>query len=452
MATLRSPPQTRRSARNTPTDKLAGDAASSLFSESQGRVDRDGRGVVLDAKTSQEATAGPGRDDKRIHKLDDNVYKPWGARSRSSSDAGSDTAFCNGGPGKEVCGEPVRHSDLGVQCEKCDLWFHTSCQLIPKTAYDALGQFDTIFSWLCPDCKKSLKAKVQDVSTSSPKLSVIESKVDLLEKSLREHMDHVSQSIKEQQCALENQTRAMERSLGEITSQKSSYADIVKGSCSDVVERVTAKLSAFPPLGETKNMTGIVKVFDDFIDKDRRKNNLVVHNLKEASGETKEERSKGDITLFCEMIKDSMKMNVSVSRAFRVGRVADRDRLLIVTLETPGVKQDILRMAPQLRNSDKWGNIYITPDLTPAEREAAKKLREELQARRRAGETNLTIRKGKVVVVGSAPAVKTSSAPVAPPVREDAVEAQSQRPRSVAQPARVQGPPTQAPPVGPASQ
>ena len=54
-------------------------------------------------------------------------------------------------------------------------------------------------------------------------------------------------------------------------------------------------------------------------------------------------------------------------------------------------------MAPQLRGSDKWGNIYITPDLTPAERETARKLREELTVRRAAGETNLIIRKGKIV-------------------------------------------------------
>ena len=44
-----------------------------------------------------------------------------------------------------------------------------------------------------------------------------------------------------------------------------------------------------------------------------------------------------------------------------------------------------------------WSNIYITPDLSRAEREAARKLREELAARRRAGEANLAIRKGRIV-------------------------------------------------------
>ena len=55
-------------------------------------------------------------------------------------------------------------------------------------------------------------------------------------------------------------------------------------------------------------------------------------------------------------------------------------------------------MAPELRNSEKWGNIFITPDLTRTEREAAKKVRDELAVRRKAGEANLMIRKGKIVV------------------------------------------------------
>lgn len=67
------------------------------------------------------------------------------------------------------------------------------------------------------------------------------------------------------------------------------------------------------------------------------------------------------------------------------------------------MKQETLRMAPQLRNSDKWGGIYITPDLSRAVREAARKLREELASRHRAGEINLAIQKGKIVSTDNDP-------------------------------------------------
>ena len=350
----------------------------------------------LGVNTSISAGKGSttsGRDEKKIHKLDGSAYKPFGSRSRSSSDAGSDTAFCKGGPGK-VCGEPVRSSDHGVLCDRCDHWYHADCQEIPKQAYEALVLYK-VLSWLCPECKKAVK------NGDTKRMISLESKVDQIDKSMREHVKLVTQSLKEQEKAVENQTKILERSVKELHSQKSSYADIVKGTCSEVVEKVSASISSIPQApasqAETKNMTGIARVFDDFLDKDRRKNNLVVHNLPEADVGS-QDRSGQDIRLFQELMKETFQMSVAVAKSFRVGRsVESRTRLLIITLETPGVKSDILRLAPQLRSSAKWSNIYITPDLTRSEREAARKLREELAARRKAGEMNITIRKGKIV-------------------------------------------------------
>ena len=86
-------------------------------------------------------------------------------------------------------------------------------------------------------------------------------------------------------------------------------------------------------------------------------------------------------------------------------KVPDRDRLLIVTLENVGIRQEVVRLAPQLRSCEAYANVYINPDLTPREREQGRKLREELASRRQKGEKNLVIRKGKIVC--TAPAVDT---------------------------------------------
>ena len=102
--------------------------------------------------------------------------------------------------------------------------------------------------------------------------------------------------------------------------------------------------------------------------------------------------------MFQQLAKDEFRLHVWVSGCFRVGKsIAGRHRLLIVTLENTETKHDLLRMASQLRSSMNWGNVYITPDLTKAERETAKKLREELKARKLAGEEGLVIWKGRIV-------------------------------------------------------
>ena len=342
---------------------------------------------------SQEQPAGKAV----VHKLDGNVYKPWGARSRSSSDAGSDASFCAGGPGRANCGEPVRSSEYGVSCDKCDRWFHASCQDIPKPAYEALSKFK-VLAWLCPPCKNGLKSQQPGL----PSLTALESKVDDLQRELVDHMKLVGQSLREQERTVANQTKLMEQSIRDHQNQRASYADIVKGACSDVLDKVSAKVSSIPQITSNqmanKEIQNVAQIFDDFIDKDKRKNNIVVHNLPEATGSSAKEKIEKDVLLFQEMAKESFHLNVAVNKGFRVGKVLpNKARLFIITLDTPGVKHDLLRLAPQLKGTDKWSNIYLTPDLTKAEREVAQKLREELAARRATGESNITIRKGKIV-------------------------------------------------------
>jgi len=68
-----------------------------------------------------------------------------------------------------------------------------------------------------------------------------------------------------------------------------------------------------------------------------------------------------------------------------------------VELGDISTKRQLLRQATNLRKSTVWSNIYISPDLTPKERAHNKKLREELKARKDAGEKNIFIKHGKIL-------------------------------------------------------
>ena len=155
----------------------------------------------------------------RVQRLDGNVS----LRSLASSDAGSDAAVCRGGPGK-TCGEPVRNSECGVSCDKCEKWFHVSCQGIPKPAYDALTKYKVLV-WLCPECKESLHVKGHDASN----MVALETKVDQLASLVHTHMRRIGQSLREQEQAVGGQTKLIEQSIRDNQNQKASYADMVKG-------------------------------------------------------------------------------------------------------------------------------------------------------------------------------------------------------------------------------
>ena len=73
-----------------------------------------------------------------------------------------------------------------------------------------------------------------------------------------------------------------------------------------------------------------------------------------------------------------------------------------VTVDTLELKAFILRNCTKLRNADQssyFSNIYITPDLTPTEREANRQLRTRLDDFNKDGK-RYKIKNGKIVPRG----------------------------------------------------
>ena len=79
-------------------------------------------------------------------------------------------------------------------------------------------------------------------------------------------------------------------------------------------------------------------------------------------------------------------------------RNVDRPRLLVVSLSSEGEKWEILHQAPLLKDAGLNPRVYIiNPDLSARERTRGKQLREELARLKANGETNLIIRRGRIV-------------------------------------------------------
>ena len=158
----------------------------------------------------------------------------------------------------------------------------------------------------------------------------------------------------------------------------------------------------------------IVGMFDQYLDKEKRKNNVVVFNLPESTCQTNSDRMKEDVNSFIQMVREDLHLSVSVSKCFRVGkRVDTRPRLLIVSLESEWDKWDVLRQAPLLKYANRSPRVFINPDLSVHERVEAKRLREELAKRKASGETNIKIQRGRIVHLKSS-SVHMSQSTAAP--------------------------------------
>ena len=77
-----------------------------------------------------------------------------------------------------------------------------------------------------------------------------------------------------------------------------------------------------------------------------------------------------------------MRAKATVTKAIRLEKKSEKPRLLKVAVNTVEPKAFILRNCTSLRKADPssfYHKIYITPDLTPAEREANHQLRMKLK-------------------------------------------------------------------------
>lgn len=338
---------------------------------------------------------------KVIGKLDESVFRPFGSNMNVSalSSNSSESANCPGGPLTQ-CGKPVTDdpSDEGVQCDNCKNWYHSKCQALPTQAWRALNKFKQLM-WNCCKCcdemgamqlQKSISKKLQRLELASSEhaeqmkavaiqhAGVLLEKMNTLEtiqKKLQETISHIPEN-------------ALDDAGMQAHHAKPTFSEIVKGSCDKVITTLSEKIQAIP-----KEST------EDILQKERRKYNIVVHNLPEPQGNTRKEVVTKDCETVMVMCRDVMHLNTRITSSYRVGqRQQGKARLLIATLDSEATKWDIIRSAPLLQDSPRWEGIYINPDLTPAEREAAKVLREKLSTRRKNGEKDLVIRNKKIVV------------------------------------------------------
>ena len=322
--------------------------------------------------------------------------------SPSTTDvATSNTAngrICRGGSLKQ-CGKAVPDEAEGVQCNVCFKWYHALCQTLTSVALEALKKFKGL-AWICHECDTHLKSGM--IGILQPSNSFDDERLTRLVYTVEQQsnkIESMTKCYKQLCCDIQTsqkhliestQTHLNEHQEKEKQSiQEVSFADIVKGSCDEIVSKITSTIEGMPQ--------GMGK---EALEREKRKCNVVVHNLPESQAESSKARSDEDIRNVMDIVKDELRVYARIVGAFRVGqRQRDRPRLLIVKFETEAAKWDVVRYARHLQHSHKWGNIYINPDLTKDERQAGKLLRQELDKRRKNGGKDLVIRNKRIIQV-----------------------------------------------------
>ena len=262
---------------------------------------------------------------------------------------------------EDVLDEPQTYEEKSIECECCLKWFHSNCGQLEENKFNAITTLD--LHWYCPACENGSKRLKQHIVK-------IESEQGTMKKELEELKTKVEESEKN---ILENINTNLNQMIDERIELK--------------LQQLQQLQPQQPQPAETSPTTSRVKIasvvnatLTEREEIQKRKLNLVIHNLPEPTGEEETETS-----LLKTLIEEKLQIDdeITIKDITRLGNPRDDDspRLLKIELETLSMKRKILSCAIKLRNipeNDTFAKVYVKPDLTKKQQTESKNLKEKL--------------------------------------------------------------------------
>ena len=317
------------------------------------------------------------------------MFRPKRPRSQSTSPSKVDYSKCT------ICDEST--SDDAMECTWCEMVQHRTCCKISVEQCTVLGELTGNIVFLCSTCMQNVPSAFRLYDDSKELHSSIESKIQSLETNLLAKINLITDSCdkttqdKEKASTSMLQVQTLCDSIKKKHDQLQNDVSSLASKMNDMHQNIQSKLSSLSSevIQSPTTPHSAIEAMNELDDRNRRKCNLIVHKLPEDS---KDEET------FLSICKDVLGLDAKIVTIKRLGQQRGWPRLLLVVLENEDIKRQILARSPRLRQSDSWKTVFITPDLTRQEREEGKRLRDELKRRRQNGESNLIIKRGRIIV------------------------------------------------------
>ena len=211
-------------------------------------------------------------------------------------------------------------------------------------------------------------------------------------------------SLADNNHQLQEQIKSITTTMNDL--HKQSYAASVQSSSPTTQEAPathssTSSSSHSHPTPSPHALRDVVSsVINEEKDKQKRRLNLIVHNMAESSADQPLARKEQDIANLQDILTSHLQVRAHISSAIRLGKKGGpKPRLLKITVEYDGEKAAVLWNLTKLRTSstpEQLKGIFITPDLTQRQQETNKVLRSELAERNKSG-NQYKIKNGRIV-------------------------------------------------------
>ena len=247
-------------------------------------------------------------------------------------------------PGKYPCfkcDEEVKNkgpASKAVVCGYCKLWVHQACLKISDDVYNWIAQQQ---HYICEHCKNSASETKQQLMGFTTRLEELEERDKLREKAISD----------------------MRKQLEDVDTRVTRSENAQKNTAKDTETAVLRELN----------------------DRESRKCNFIMYNVKESNSEVGVERKEHDKKILTEILAkielEDLNVDDDVVHISRMGELnPERERPMMVKMAKETARDSVLKSARKLKDTE-FCDISIKPDLTRKQRDMDMKTRAEMERR-----------------------------------------------------------------------
>ena len=303
------------------------------------------------------------------------------SQDKSATAASTPTASKGAKAGKKVkfpCGKCDGEVTCGVACNSCDVWFHDKCvEGMTKEYFDNCLKALDLYgysSFLCKVCKKMFQVVNKLMRDTKSDLKKMEDRIKVLE--------------------LEKEV------LAEKVEKLEKGAEKVKERVEGVEKEVVTGMAKAKE--EVKN-----DVKTEMTLREENSSNICIYGLPESKEDDAEKWRESEKTKVKEVTDQlGIQVNGEIAVKFRSGRMREegaKPRPLIVKVTDDETREKIFQNARMLSREERTRRIFISPDMTPQQREEDRKaeLARKENAAKRTEEAKNEERRVRYLVVGA---------------------------------------------------
>jgi PHD-finger len=248
------------------------------------------------------------------------------------------------------------HSDIdsatnSIACDICHNVFHQQCSGLPTDMFESLKSIILHSGWVCRQCRHNYSGLQVALNKATEELSDMRTSIAWL---------------------FEEVNRLKVVQMPAITAPSKSEHLNLPANSSETEQQSTAPLMDLSAVR--------LEVHRTVLDATKRKCNVIVTGLPEATGEDAKTEDHAAFVRFCEE-NLSVKPVVSHKGCVRLGKHTNaKPRRLLVHLTSESSATSLLNASKNLKRTDQTKGFYVNPDLSPLQAQLAFEQRQRRRA------------------------------------------------------------------------